>query len=272
MSERAKFLITRSLLWSVVSFTVLGLVLPGFMIVPMAFNPARTFAFPPQGFSTRWFESLWNSPQWYSALTNSFTFAVSVTVLATTIGTMSALGLHRMRSKKAAAGLRALLLAPLVLPVITLAIGIYSVYLRLGLVGTFHGFVFAHTVLALPFVMISVETSLKGFDPVFERAAASLGAGPAVTFFKITLPNIVPGVISGALFAFTTSFDEIMVSLFVRTPGMNTLPVLMYQSASRDVDPTAAAAATVMLGSLLLILSLFGLVLALRSRKIERVS
>jgi putative spermidine/putrescine transport system permease protein len=269
LSESKRFHLSRACLWGVVGLVAFMLLVPGLMVIPMSFNSARSFAFPPAGLSTVWYQNLWNSPQWFSALTNSLKVAVVVTVVSTVCGTLAAIALHRTCHKKVAVGLRGLILAPLLVPAIAVAVGIFAVYLRTNMIGTFVGFVLAHTVLALPFVLISVETSLKGFDPVLERAAASLGAGAATTFFKVTLPNILPGVLSGALFAFATSFDEIMVSLFVKSPLMQTLPVLMYQSASRDVDPTSAAAAVVMLGSVLVIMALGGLLLLLRDRKVQ---
>jgi putative spermidine/putrescine transport system permease protein len=269
LSEATRRRLTRTSLWTVVGSVSFMLLVPGLMIVPMSLNSARSFAFPPAGFSTSWFENLWASPEWYAALMNSLNVGVLVTVVSTVIGTLAAIALERTRHRRVAAGMRALLMAPLVIPAITLAVGIFALYLRIGMIGTFLGFVLAHTVLAVPFVMISVETALKGFDPILERAAASLSAGPVTTFFRVTLPNILPGVLSGALFAFATSFDEIMVSLFVKSPLMQTLPVLMYQSASRDVDPTSAAAAVVMLGSVLLMMALFGVVILVRNRKVQ---
>lgn len=143
--------------------------------------------------------------------------------------------------------LRIGLLAPMVVPGIVVAIGIYAVFLKLGLVGTVIGFVLAHTVLALPFTVIAITAGFAGFDDRLELAALSLGASRLKTFLTVTLPNIVPGIVSGALFAFVTSFDEVVLSLFIKSPYLNTLPVLMYASVTRDTDPTLAAAATVIL-------------------------
>ena len=143
--------------------------------------------------------------------------------------------------------LRFLLLTPMVVPGVVLAIGIYAVYLNTQFVGTLFGFVLAHTILAVPFVLIAVSANLEVFDRRLETAAASLGAGPLTTFRTVTLPLIAPGVLSGLLFAFATSFDEIIVSLFITNPYLKTLPVQILHSITRDADPTVAAVGTILL-------------------------
>jgi len=159
--------------------------------------------------------------------------------------------------------LRALLITPMVVPGVVLAIGIYAVYLDTHLVGTVAGFVLAHTMLATPFVLIAVQASLEVFDRRLETAASSLGAGRLTVFRTVTLPLILPGLLSGALFAFITSFDEIIVALFLTSPYLKTLPVQIYTSITRDADPTVAAVGTLLfLATSLIIIA--GLLLGMR--------
>jgi putative spermidine/putrescine transport system permease protein len=170
-----------------------------------------------------------------------------VAVVATVAGTAAAVGLRRWSNRKAAGATQMVLLAPIVVPAIVLAIGVYAIFLQLQLLGTVPGFVLAHSVLALPFVVISVTATLAGYDDRLTLAALSLGASRPGAFRQVQLPLIMPGVISGALFAFVTSFDEVVLSIFIKSPYLETLPVKMYASVTRDTDPTIAAAATMIL-------------------------
>lgn len=239
--------VTKAILWIVAVIVAIWLVAPSLIVIPLSFTDKASLVFPPTGWSWRWYESFFTNPEWTRALGNSLLIGLLVAALATLLGLLAALGLRQMANKKLVAGLTFGLLAPMVVPGIVVAIGLYSVFLKLGLVGTLIGFVFAHTVLALPFTVVAITAGFAGFDSRLELAAMSLGAGRFTTFMRVTLPNIVPGMISGALFAFVTSFDEVMLSLFIKSPYLNTLPVLMYSSVTRDTDPTLAAAATVIL-------------------------
>lgn len=238
---------TKVLLWVVAILVAIWLVAPTIVVIPLSFTDKASLVFPPTGWSTRWYESFFSNPQWTGALWNSFLIGMLVAALATVLGLLAAMGLRNLVSKKLAGALTVGLLAPMVVPGIVLAIGTYAVFLKLGLVGTLVGFVFAHTVLALPFTVVAITAGFANFDERLELASQSLGASPVRTFFRVTLPNIIPGMVSGALFAFVTSFDEVMVSLFIKSPYLQTLPVLMYASVTRDTDPTLAAAATVIL-------------------------
>lgn len=220
------------------------LLAPTLVIIPMSFNDKKSLAFPPTGFSWQWYENFLTNPDWSRSFWNSIKVAAIVSVFATLIGTLAALGLAKMQVASAGV-LRAILITPMVVPGVVLAIGIYAVYLDLHLVGTTLGFVFAHTVLAVPFVLIAVSASLEVFDSRLETAAASLGASRFVTFRTITLPLIMPGILSGVLFAFVTSFDEILVALFITSPYLKTLPVQIFSSITRDADPTVAAVGTI---------------------------
>ncbi|KAF0173493.1 MAG: putative spermidine/putrescine transport system permease protein [Rhodobacteraceae bacterium] len=242
------------------------LVAPTLIIIPMSFAGKKSLVFPPQGFSLQWYENFFTNPQWFGSLIVSAKVAVMVSVVATVIGTMAAIGIERMRGR-AAGIIRAVLITPMIVPGVVLAVGIYAVYLDTRLVGTWTGYVLAHTLLAIPFVVIAVGANLAVFDERLETAAASLGASRLTTFFTITLPLILPGILSGALFAFVTSFDEVIVSLFITSPQLKTLPVQIFSSMTRDADPTVAAVGSLIFLATSLIIGL-GLIFGMRGRRV----
>ncbi|OFJ54469.1 ABC transporter permease [Mycolicibacterium grossiae] len=243
------------------------LVAPSLVVIPLSFTDRPSFTFPPTGFSTQWYVNFFTDPSWLWSLEASIRVGLLVAVVATVCGTAAAVAFSRTRFF-GDQGLRALLLSPMIVPVIVVAIGIYAIYLRLNLLGTTTGFVVAHSVLALPFVIIPVSASLQGFDRRLEDAAAICGANRWTTFRTITLPQVAPGVLSGALFAFATSFDEVVLSLFIQSPYLQTLPVRMYASVTRDTDPTIAAAATVIL-ALTTALTILASVVAIRRNRVR---
>ncbi|WP_377295232.1 ABC transporter permease [Rhizobium sp. SG2393] len=237
------------------------LLAPTLVVIPMSFNENKSLAFPPVGFSWQWYGNFFSNPDWTTSFVNSLIVATIVAVLATVLGTLAAFGVSRAAARTGGL-LRALLITPMVVPGVVLAIGIYAVYLDAHLVGTVTGFVLAHTMLAIPFVLIAVQASLEVFDRRLETAAASLGAGRLTVFRTVTLPLILPGLLSGALFAFITSFDEVIVALFITSPYLKTLPVQIYASITRDADPTVAAVGTLLfLATSLIIIAglLFGM-------------
>ncbi|MCJ8054823.1 ABC transporter permease [Shinella curvata] len=238
------------------------LLAPTLVVIPMSFNGNKSLAFPPVGFSWQWYENFFSNPDWTTSFSNSLIVALIVAVVATVIGTLAAFGVTRAAARTGGL-LRALLITPMVVPGVVLAIGIYAVYLDTHLVGTVTGFVLAHTMLAIPFVLIAVQASLEVFDRRLETAASSLGAGRLTVFRTVTLPLILPGVLSGALFAFITSFDEIIVALFITSPYLKTLPVQIYSSITRDADPTVAAVGTLLFIATSLII-IAGLLLGMR--------
>nr|WP_298098263.1 ABC transporter permease [uncultured Shinella sp.] len=238
------------------------LLAPTLVVIPMSFNGNKSLAFPPVGFSWQWYENFFSNPDWTTSFSNSLIVALIVAVVATVIGTLAAFGVSRAAARTGGL-LRALLITPMVVPGVVLAIGIYAVYLDTHLVGTVTGFVLAHTMLAIPFVLIAVQASLEVFDRRLETAASSLGAGRLTVFRTVTLPLILPGVLSGALFAFITSFDEIIVALFITSPYLKTLPVQIYSSITRDADPTVAAVGTLLFIATSLII-IAGLLLGMR--------
>ena len=222
------------------------LVAPTLIVVPMAFTSASTFQFPPPGFSTRWFGEFFSDPNWIDSAVLSLQVGAVVTVLATVLGTVASFALVRGVGVWRTPA-RAFLLAPMIVPGVIVAIGIYAVFLKWKLTATFQGFVLAHLVLAVPLVIIPVSAALQTLDGRLEQAAAGLGATPARTFFHVTLPLIMPAMLTGALFAFLTSFDEAIVSLFISGPFERTLPVQLYQSVTSSLTPTIAAASTLVI-------------------------
>ena len=222
------------------------LVAPVFVVVPLSFTSSQLLVFPLPGWSLQWYHDFFTNPLWTGALANSLFVGVIVMLTATALGTLAALGLHGSRSSWKALVL-GLLVTPLAVPVVIVAVAIFYYFASLALVGTYIGLIMAHTVLALPFVVITVSATLQGFDPNLTRAAASLGATPAYAFRTVTLPIIAPGVVSGALFAFVTSFDEIVVALFLASPQQRTLPRQIFSGVSENISPTITAAAVVLL-------------------------
>lgn len=226
-----------------ISFMIgLWLFAPTLVIIPLSFSDKKSLAFPPTGYSLRWYENFFSNPSWLGSLVTSLELGLVVAIVSTVLGTAAALGLEKV---KVGAGLiKGFLLVPIIIPGIVLAIGIYAVFLDLRMVGTYWGFTLAHSMLAIPYVVIAVSANLKVFDVKLPKAAASLGANPWTSFRLVTLPLILPGILSGALFAFVTSFDEVIVALFINSPYLKTLPVQIFTSIIRDTDPTVAAIGT----------------------------
>ncbi len=221
------------------------LVAPVLVVIPLSFNAEPYFTYPMPGLSTRWYAAFFESEAWRLALRNSVVVAGFTTLLATALGTLAALGLSR-REFPYRALVMGLLVSPMVVPLVITAVGVYFFYARLGLTGSLTGLVLAHTALATPFVVITVTATLTGFDWSLVRAAQSLGARPSTAFRRVTLPLITPGVVSGALFAFVTSFDEVVVVLFVAGPAQRTLPREMWAGIREQISPTILAVATLM--------------------------
>lgn len=234
---------TRTLLRTVAALVGAWLVVPTLVVIPTSFTDRASFAFPPPGWSLRYYREFFTDPRWLGALLNSVQLALMVTVLATALGVAASFAL--VRSRFLGRGLvNGALIAPMMVPGIIVAIAVYAAFLNWHLVGTPQGYVLAHTILALPFVIVTVTSSLRTFDRRLEQAAANLGAGPLATFRLVTAPLLLPGIASGAVFAFVTSFDEVVVSLFIQSPELQTLPVHMFTSVTSEIDPTIAAAST----------------------------
>jgi putative spermidine/putrescine transport system permease protein len=236
----------RLLLLAAGAATVVFLVGPMLVVIPMGFTSSPILSWPPEGFSFRWYEKMVTDPQWSRGFMNSLQVASLTAILSTLLGTPAALGIARGRFPGKSL-VNALMLSPLIVPVIIIALGFFAFFVRAKLNGTLVGLVLAHTALAVPFVVINVGTVLRTMDRTLELAAANLGADPMATFRRITLPIILPGVVTGALFAFITSWDEVVVSIFMTTARFRTLPVEIWEQVRQVVDPTVAAVATVVM-------------------------
>jgi putative spermidine/putrescine transport system permease protein len=230
----------------------LFLLLPGLVAIPVALNDSRFIALPHGALSLRHFETLLSDGAWLSSMSQSAAIALAATLLALTIGTACAIGMWRMTGR-CAAWMGALVLAPLILPPIVSALALYRAWVLLSLYDTWLGVVVAHTILALPFVVISVSTALSMLDPRLEQASRSLGATPLMTTLRVLVPNIKLGIVSAAVFAFITSWDEIVVTLFVASRAVYTLPRRMWDGIRENVDPTVAAVATLLIALTLLV-------------------
>ena len=228
-----------------VALVLLFLISPILAVMPLSFNSESFFTYPMPGYSLKWYEEFFFNPRWTDSVKMSFIVAIAATILATALGTLAALGLSRSNFP-AKATVMALLISPMIVPVIISAIGMFSFYAKLNLAGTRLGIILAHTALATPFVVITVTATLSSFDRTLMRAGASCGAPPHTVFFKVVMPLILPGMISGALFAFVTSFDEVIVVLFLASPEDRTLPLQMFSGIRETISPTITAAATVL--------------------------
>lgn len=241
-------------LWSSAILVLFFLMVPILAIIPLSFSSGNFLTYPLPGLSFRWYEELLISDKWIPALRNSMIIGVSATILSCVLGTLASLGLNRANFafKPLVMGV---LLSPMIVPMIITAVGVYFFFAPLGLTNSFTGLILAHTALAAPFVVITVSATLQHFDMTMARASASLGAPPLTTFFRVTLPLILPGVASGGLFAFATSFDEVVVVLMIGGPDQRTLPREMFSGIRENINPTITAVATVLILSSVILLS-----------------
>jgi len=271
----------------------LFLIAPILIIIPLSFNAEAYFTFTermlrldPDGYSLRWYDRLltfgmaapdaprdaawwrdvWNNATWVRAAKNSLIIGFFSTILATVLGTIAALGLSRpeMPFRRT---IMAILISPMIVPLIITATGLFFFYSMTGLANSYVGVILAHATLGIPFVIITVTATLVGFDQSLNRAAASLGAPPTVTFFKVTMPLIMPGVIAGALFAFITSFDEVVVVLFIAAHDQQTIPRQMWNGIREQISPAILAVATILVMISILLLT----TLELLRRRSERL-
>jgi putative spermidine/putrescine transport system permease protein len=242
------------------------LVLPVLVVMPLSFSSQSYFTYPLPGLSLRWYEDFINSPEWMLALKNTIVTGVSSTLIATVLGVMASLGLtnSRLRGKALITGL---LVSPMIVPLIITAVGVYFAFSPLGLTSSLLGLILSHAALGVPFVVVTVTATLAGFNETLSRAGRSLGASPLRVFLQVKLPIIAPGVISGALFAFATSFDEIVVALFLTGPDQKTIPRQMWAGIREQLSPTILAVATI----LVVISTLLLLTLEMLRRRTERL-
>ena len=253
------------------------LIAPILVVIPLSFNAEDFFTFTPgmlafeaEAYSLKHYEDFVSDERWTRAVTNSLLIAPAATLLSTALGTLAAIGLSQSTMPFKGA-IMAILISPMIVPLIISAAGMYFFYSRIGLQGTYAGVILAHAALGTPFVIITVTATLVGFDKSLTRAAASLGAGPVRTFFRVQMPLILPGVISGGLFAFITSFDEVVVVLFVGAQQQKTLPWQMFTGLREQISPTILAAATILVTLSILLLTTVEL-LRRRSERIRGLS
>lgn len=253
------------------------LLAPIMVIIPLSFNAQDFFTFTPEmlrldpaGFSTKHYEDFFTNAAWQQPLMNSLKIAPVATLISVCLGTLAAIGLSQSHVPFRRA-IMAILISPMIVPLIISAAGMYFFYSRIGLQGTYLGVVLAHSALGIPFVIITVTATLVGFDRSLTRAAANMGAGPVTTFFRVQMPLILPGVVSGALFAFITSFDEVVVVLFVGSAGQKTLPWQMFTGLREQISPTILAAATVLITISVLLLATLE-ILRRRSERLRGLS
>ena len=258
-------------------FVFLFLIAPILVIIPLSFNAEPYFTFTEgmmslksDAYSTRWYADIAKNPQWAFSAVNSIIVAVCSTLLATFLGTLAALGLSQshMPYKSAVMGV---LISPMIVPLIISAAGMFFFYSNIGLAQTLPGLILAHAVLGTPFVVITVTATLTGFDDSLTRASQSLGADSRKTFFKVQMPLILPGVISGALFAFITSFDEVVIVFFLAGFEQRTIPRQMWAGIREQISPTILAVATILVLVSILLLTTVEL-LRRRSEKLRGIS
>lgn len=218
---------------------------PLLIVVPMSLTSGTSLTFPTPGYSLRWFRELVDDPRWLSSFVNSMVIASSVTVLSCVLGIPAAIALAWTKYP----GMRivyAIIAAPLVVPVVIVGVAAFSFFSALGLVGSKVSIILTHTALAVPVMLTTVRASLSSFDRTLVRAAASLGAGPALIFFRVVLPLIAPGVVSGAIIAFIISFDEVVVASFLSTGEERTLPRMIFSGVRESISPAIASAAVLL--------------------------
>ncbi|MBT6414691.1 ABC transporter permease [Candidatus Puniceispirillum sp.] len=298
MAQLPPYTTTGERIWHYTFRVICGLVflflmLPILVVLPLSFNVSPYFSFTegmmsfdPEAYSLRWYKDIltngmkvpdapvdwawisdtWNNAQWMRAIRNSFFIGICATLLSTALGTLAAVGLSREEMPYRRL-IMSILISPMIVPLVITAAGMFFFYSKIHLSQTYIGVIMAHAVLGTPFVIITVTATLVGFDKSLVRAANSLGAGPITTFFKVQMPLIIPGVISGGLFAFITSFDEVVAVLFLASPEQRTIPRQMWSGIREQISPTILAVAT-----LLVILSVILLtVIELLRRRSDRL-
>lgn len=251
----------KGVLVAICTLVALFLILPILFIVALSFGDSRWLIFPPPGWTLDWYRDLFADPRWIEAAWTSAKIGLVVTALSVALGLLASIALVRgtFRGREL---LRGLFLTPMILPVVILAVALYILFLRLGLNGTFVGFVIAHLVIALPFSIIAISSALEGFDPAIEDAAILCGASPWEARWRVTFPSISHGLFAAAVFSFLVSWDEVVLAIFMASPTLQTLPVKVYTTLRQDLTPVIAAASTLLVG-----LTVFLMILAAWLRK-----
>jgi putative spermidine/putrescine transport system permease protein len=251
----------RLFLLAITGATALFLLLPIVFIIALSFGSSQWLVFPPPSWTLRWYHELFADRSWVDAAWASTRVALVVSLLSVVIGFMTSMALARGNFPGKAV-LRALFLTPMIMPVVILAVALYAMFLKLGLTGTFAGFVIGHLVVALPFSIIAISNSLESFDFTLEDAARICGASEWTVRWRVTFPSIRLGLLAAATFSFLVSWDEVVVSIFMSTPGVETLPVKIWSALRQDLSPVIAAAASI----LILVTSVFMLLGSIRPK------
>jgi putative spermidine/putrescine transport system permease protein len=247
------------LLLAITVLTAAFLLLPILFIAALSFGSSQWLIFPPPGWTLKWYGDLFADPRWLESAWTSLRIASIVTVLSVLLGLLTSFGLVRGTFMFRDA-LKALFLTPMILPVVILAVALYAFFLRVGLAGTMAGFVISHLVLALPFSILSISNALEGFDKSIEDAAVLCGASPLEARIRITLPAISHGLFSAAVFSFLTSWDEVVVAIFMSSPTLQTLPVKVWTTLRQDLTPVVAAASTLLILLTVILMALVAIV------------
>ncbi|QNH04761.1 ABC transporter permease [Pseudomonas sp. B11D7D] len=229
------------------------LLLPIVFIVLLSFGSSQWLVFPPPGWTLKWYEQFFSNPDWMQAAYTSLKVALLTTVCALALGLPCAFALVRGKFPGREL-LYALFTLPMIVPLVIIAVAVYALFLKLGYTGTLLAFVISHVIVALPFTIISIINSLKLFDQSIEDAAVICGASRLQAIIKVTFPAIRPGMVAGALFAFLVSWDEVVLSVMMASPSLQTLPVKMWTTLRQDLTPVIAVASTLLIGLSLLIM------------------
>lgn len=255
----------RHALLAITAAVCLFLLLPVVFIILLSFGQSQWLIFPPPGWTLRWYREFFADPRWLESALTSLQLGLMVMVVSVGLGLLASFALVRGNfvGKNL---LRAFFLTPMIMPVVVLAVALYAFFLRVGLSGTWTGFVIAHSILAFPFAVIAISNSLEKFDKAIEDAAILCGASPMEAVFRVTLPSIKLGVMSAALFSFLVSWDEVVVAIFMASPTLQTLPVRIWGALRQDLTPVIAAASSLLVGLTLLFMILAALLRRLFSR------
>ena len=222
------------------------LLVPLFFLIMLSFNSSRWLAFPPPGWTLRWFEELFTNSGWIDSIVNSIKIGLAVMVLSLLLGVPTSFALVRGKFPGKTL-LNAFFTSPMIVPVIIIAVALYGLALTFGLAGTAIAFIVAHLIVALPFAIICISSSLMSFDESIEKAAIICGASKFGAIWRITIPSIRPGIVAGGLFAFLISWDEVVLAIFMATPSLQTLPVKIWVTLRADLSPVIAAASSLLI-------------------------
>lgn len=225
---------------------IIVMILPAVVIIPQAFTSLNYFKFPVEETSFKWFEKFFDNEQWVVGLGRSMMIAVLAAVLATVIGTMGALAMNKLNFRGKSVFM-SIMIAPMVVPVVVVGAALYTTFAPIGLTNSIPGLVFAHTLLGIPMVFVTMLSGFANVNENLELAAMSMGSSPVGAFFKVTLPTVKTSVVSSVLFAFVTSLDEVVVTTFVSGANTKTLTMVMWENMRTNIDPTLAVAALFMI-------------------------